>query len=145
MTAGRLRLTASTRVADEIAVFVRSLAARGGLAERQAYRLRLAADEITTNIAAHGYRGAGGVVEIEGDVDDELVWLRIEDDARPFDPRGHDPRQVLHTDPTARQEGGLGLFLALSGLDDFGYEYADGRNRNTLIMRRSGHDGRRCE
>ncbi|MGH4021826.1 MAG: ATP-binding protein [Pseudonocardiaceae bacterium] len=145
MTAGRLRLTGSACAADEIAVFVRSLAARGGLAERQAYRLRLAADEITTNIAAHGYYGAEGVVEIEGDVDEELVWLRIEDEARPFDPRSHDPRPVLHADLTARQEGGLGLFLALSGLDDFGYEYADGRNRNTLIMRRSRNDGWRRE
>lgn len=136
MTADQLRLTCSPCAADQVAAFVRSLATRGGLTDRQAYWLRLATDEITTNIAVHGYCGAGGLMAIEGGVENDTVWLRVEDEARPFDPRSHDPRTVLHSCPATRQEGGLGLFLALNGLDDFTYEYAHGRNRNTLIMHR---------
>jgi anti-sigma regulatory factor (Ser/Thr protein kinase) len=37
---------------------------------------------------------------------------------------------------TGGREGGFGLFLALTGLDEFRYEYADGCNRNTLIILR---------
>lgn len=136
MTAGQLRLTCSPCAADQVVVFVRSLATRGGLTDRQAYRLRLAVDEITTNIAVHGYRSAGGLLEIEGGIENDTVWLRIEDEAHPFDPRSHDQQVVLRSCPTKRPEGGLGLFLALSGLDDFSYDYAHGRNRNTLIMNR---------
>lgn len=149
MTTRQLRLTYSLCANNQVAGFVRSLATLGGLTDRQAYRLRLAADEITTNIAVHGYHGADGPMEIEGGVEDDTVWLRIEDEARPFDPRGHDPRAMLQSGLDTRQEGGLGLFLALSGLDDFAYDYAHGRNRNTLIMHRPvpggcpGNAGRR--
>lgn len=142
MTNGQLRLTCSPCSADQVAVFVRSLATRGGLTDRQAYWLRLAADEITTNIAVHGYSGAAGLLELEGGVEDDTVWLRIEDEAHPFDPRSHDPRAVLQSCPAKREEGGLGLFLALNGLDDFTYDYVHGRNRNTLIMHRSASGGR---
>jgi anti-sigma regulatory factor (Ser/Thr protein kinase) len=33
-------------------------------------------------------------------------------------------------------EGGLGLYLALNGLDRLDHSYVDGRNVNTLVMRR---------
>ena len=35
------------------------------------------------------------------------------------------------------EAGGFGLLLALHKLDGFSYEYADGKNRNTLIMCRT--------
>jgi anti-sigma regulatory factor (Ser/Thr protein kinase) len=142
MTAHRLRLHDGRCAGDELADFVRSLSRQAGLDSRQAYRLRLAADEITTNIALHGYRGAGGVVEVEGGVDESGVWLRIEDTAPPFDPRTHDPGPRLLADPAGGTEGGFGLFLALRGLDHFAYDYVGGRNLNTLVVRRSAEGGK---
>jgi serine/threonine-protein kinase RsbW len=149
MASHRLRLTGGRCAGEELAEFVRSLARQAGLDSHQGYRLRLAADEITTNIALHGYRGEGGVVEIEGGVGENDVWLRIEDTAPPFDPRTHDPGPRLLSDLPEAPEGGLGLFLALQGLDHFDYDYAGGRNLNTLVVRRSvdcstpgGTDGR---
>jgi anti-sigma regulatory factor (Ser/Thr protein kinase) len=137
MTAHRLRLRDGRCAGEELAEFVRSLARQAGLDSRQVYRLRLAADEITTNIALHGYRGSGGLVEIEGGVDQGGVWLRIEDTAPPFDPRTHDPGPRLTADPAEGPEGGFGLFLALRGLDHFAYDYVGGRNLNTLVVRSS--------
>nr|WP_225955047.1 ATP-binding protein [Kibdelosporangium phytohabitans] len=122
-----------------VAGVVDTVAGMARLSRRQAYRLRLAADEITTNIAAHGYRGRQGVVDIEGGVDDDWAWLHIQDHAPPFDPRAHCPGGV----PEIVQEGGYGLLLAFNGIDHFAHDYFDGRNRNTLLVRRpaDAHDG----
>jgi serine/threonine-protein kinase RsbW len=123
---------AGRRLAD----FVGALAGTGGLDSRRSYWLRLAVDEITTNIGQHGYRGLGGLVEIEGAVEDDRVWVRIVDEAPPFDPHSHDPAPRLANGVAHEGEGGLGLYLALNGLDRLDHAYVDGRNVNTLVMLR---------
>ncbi|MEV5500762.1 ATP-binding protein [Nonomuraea fuscirosea] len=142
MLACRLRIDGQhASMAGVVADFVEVLAGEAGLDPRQTYWLRLATDEITTNIVQHGYRGAAGVVDIAGEVDQDEVRVRIEDDAPPFDPGGYDPEPRLSVPPHQRDEGGYGLLLAMGKVDEFHYEFADGRNRNTLIMRlRGGSD-----
>ncbi len=142
MPARRLQANSDADVPGLLAGFVAALAAQGGLSRAQAYRLRLAADEITTNIACHGYRGAAGVIDLDGYAADGRVWLRIEDDAPPFDPRGHHPDPRLSAAPPERPVGGLGLHLALTVVDEFRYEHVHGRNRNVLILH-SERGGRR--
>ena len=126
--------------AREIANLVDDLAGQGGLDSHDAYRLRLAADEITTNIAMHGYQGRRGLIEITGGLDQEWVWLRIEDEAPKFDPTTWE-KPYRPVDPVDGPVGGHGLFLALRSLDQFAYDYVDGRNRNLLRIRRSIPDG----
>ncbi len=75
----RFRLVGDYGMAVVVADLVDVVAGMGRLSRRQAYRLRLAADEITTNITAHGYRGRSGVVDIEGGVDDDWAWLHIQE------------------------------------------------------------------
>lgn len=137
----RLRLDADEAVSRPVADFVAALARHAGLTSRQAYRLRLAVDEVATNVTIHGYGDSGcGVVDLEGGIDAERVWVRVEDDAPAFDPRTHDPRPRLAEGLMRRErrtEGGLGLFLALSNVDEFAYDRVGGRNRNTLIIRRT--------
>jgi serine/threonine-protein kinase RsbW len=138
MIACRLRLDAEEDVSRLIADFVGALSRKAELTPRQAYRLRLAVDEITTNVALHGYRDAcQGVVDLEGGMDDERVWVRIEDDAPEFDPRSHDPEPRLSVPPARREAGGLGLYLALRNVDAFTYDRTGGRNRNTLFIMRT--------
>jgi serine/threonine-protein kinase RsbW len=120
----------------DVAGFVAALAARTGLGRQQTYRLRLAADEITTNVVVHGYRRRGGPILLKGGAGPTMVWVRVEDEAPPFDPRTHDPSARLATGPNGGATGGFGLFLALRCLDRFMYEYCDGRNRCTLWVRR---------
>ncbi|MFD1147088.1 ATP-binding protein [Saccharothrix hoggarensis] len=126
-------------VGPRVADLVRGLAECAELTRGQAYRLRLAADEIATNIVEHGY-GGRGVLVVCGGVDDDRVWVRTEDRAPPFDPRGHDASHVLATHPAERTAGGLGLHVAMAGLDEFHYERVDGRNRNTMVVCRAGRD-----
>jgi serine/threonine-protein kinase RsbW len=73
-------------------------------------------------------------------MDDEQVWVRIEDDAPAFDPRSHDPGPRLAVEPTRREAGGLGLYLALRNVDAFTYDRVGGRNRNTLFIVRTTPD-----
>ncbi|WP_407779906.1 ATP-binding protein [Actinophytocola sp.] len=146
MITQRLRTNAGD-LADRLADLVGQLAEDGGLCSRRAYRLRLAADEITTNIAVHGYRGRAGTVDVFGGVEPDRVWLRIEDCAPPFDPRNRVKPPSL-TDPMLCEVGGLGLYLAVSSVDELGYTREHGRNRTELVMRRTplledgGRDGR---
>lgn len=141
MIACRLRLEADEEVSRPIAAFIGELSRKAALTPRQAYRLRLAVDEIATNVALHGYRDARrGVVDLEGGIDDERVWVRIEDDAPAFDPRSHDPGPLLAVPPTRREAGGLGLYLALRNVDAFTYDRVGGRNRNTLFIVRTALD-----
>ncbi|HKN99012.1 MAG TPA: ATP-binding protein [Pseudonocardiaceae bacterium] len=136
----RLRASGPGAFTRDIANLVADLAREAGLAEHDAYRLRLAADEITTNIAMHGYRGRCGMVEISGGVEDDWVWLLVVDEAPPFDPTHWSPSPRRAGDPVDGPVGGHGLFLALRSLDGFTYEYVAGRNRNMLWLRRSTAD-----
>ncbi|MCK2220659.1 ATP-binding protein [Actinomadura sp. ATCC 31491] len=117
-----------------VADFVEALAEEAGLSPRRAYWLRLATDEITTNIVQHGYRGRPGVVELAGEIEHDRLRVSVEDDAPPFDPACYDPAPRLAPPPGQREEGGYGLLLAMGKVDEFRYEYAGGRNRNILIM-----------
>ncbi|WP_424529863.1 ATP-binding protein [Sphaerisporangium viridialbum] len=132
------RIPASLEALDEVAGYVHALAERAGLPATRAHRLRLAADELATNIVVHGYRNTKGELGVEGGVEEESVWLRFEDDAQPFDPR--DGLQTPEQDvPVAqRRIGGLGVYLALTALDGFTYERVAGRNISTLRIRRDG-------
>ncbi|MFC4589456.1 ATP-binding protein [Sphaerisporangium corydalis] len=132
------RIPASLEALDEVAGYVLALAERAGLPAPRAHRLRLAADELATNIVVHGYRETGGVLAVEGGVEDEAVWIRFEDEARPFDPRAGLQRPDQDIPVAQRRIGGLGVFLALTALDGFTYERVAGRNISTLRILRDG-------
>lgn len=149
MSPVHLALDGCSLPSREVAELVADMARRFGLDSSQAYRLRLAADEITTNIVLHGYRCSGGPIDVQGGADSERVWLLIEDEAPPFDPVARSTCRPLPPDDHCRaspygaaawdwsdaQAGGFGLFLARSSLDEFGYERVGGRNRYTLVVR----------
>lgn len=137
MITARLRIECTpTCPPGQVDKFVAELAEQAGLPPERSYWLRLAADEITTNISEHGYGPRGGQVVLSSGISSDRVWLRIEDEAPPFDPITYDPNPRLAAEPAARAPGGYGLLLARANLDGFVYEYVEGRNRNTLIMHR---------
>jgi anti-sigma B factor antagonist len=135
MSETHLTVEGTTTPAEAIAGFVAALGQDAGLPREKAYWLRLAVEEITTNIIEHGYQGPGPIW-LARRIEPACVSVRIEDVARAFDPRTHDRLAQLAVAPEERAAGGLGLFLALHKLDGFRYEYADGKNRSTLIMSR---------
>ncbi|MDI3418501.1 ATP-binding protein [Streptomyces luteolus] len=132
-----LRIPAELAVLDQVADFVLRLGHRAGLESNALYRLRLAADELATNIVMHGYRGATGEIAVDGGIDPDQVWVRFEDDAPAFDPREGMRAPALDVPLAEREIGGLGVYLAFTSVDCFAYELVAGRNVSTLVMRRS--------
>lgn len=140
MIAEQVRVHGLEQLGDTLAALVTRLAGLTGLPFGKAYRLRLAAEEIVTNVLMHGYGGRAGLIDIDAGYDAEWVWLLVEDEAPAFDPAAHDPTPRLSMDPVMAPLGGFGLFLALTSVDEVRHEYVRGRNRTVLRVRREAGD-----
>jgi anti-sigma regulatory factor (Ser/Thr protein kinase) len=123
---------------SEIGKFVYSAASEAGLDKKAAYKLRLAVDEIASNIIIHGYEEAGfsGDVVVLAKIDPETLTITLEDSSAPFDPRGKGRPDHIDRPVEERPIGGLGIFLTLESVDKFEYEYANNRNRNIFVVKR---------
>ncbi len=130
-----LTVPATLESLGTIAEYVMAAAASAGLDRRASYRLRLAVDEITTNIIVYGHANAGlqGVLELRADMDDKTLMISIEDSGVAYDPR---QAPVPDTDLPLEQRpiGGLGIYLAIRSVDEFLYEHVGDRNRTILKM-----------
>jgi serine/threonine-protein kinase RsbW len=136
----RLDLPAEADSLERVNGLVRALAREAGLPPEREYQLRLATEELFTNIVRHGYgpAAAGCRVGVEGDVTDDRVWVRLIDRAAPFDPvRAPDP-VGLDKPLEDREPGALGLYLVRHVADAASYEYVDGTNRTTVAVWRRG-------
>ena len=122
---------------ERVTTYVLTVGRAAGLDSQKMYRLRLAIDEIATNIVVHGYAEAG----IEGnlriwacDTAQQLI-VYIEDQGLSYD-----PHQFLETarrglPPQKRpSEAGFGIYLALSSVDHFHYETKEGCNRSIFVI-----------
>lgn len=133
----KLSVPASLDSLEEIGAYVVRAAAEAGLGPRAAYNLRLAVDEIATNIVSYGYGASGGNITLSGERSPESLTIVVEDSGIPFDPLAREPlaEEELTRPLEERKIGGLGIHLVLKGVDSFRYEYAEGRNRNIFEMK----------
>lgn len=122
----------------DIVEYVLTAAEMAQLDERAAYRLRLAVDEIATNIVAHGFTKTGqeGWLRITAVFTPTQLKIQLDDTAAPYDPTQCPQPATLHASPHDRHPGGLGIYLALGGVDNFRYERRNGWNRSTFIAQR---------
>ncbi len=134
----RLTVPGKLESLEAIGQFVLRAAGEAGLDKKAAYRLRLAVDEIATNIIVHGYEEAGrqGPVALWSELDEGELRVCLEDSALPFDPHAARTPAGLDRPLEEREIGGLGVFLALRGVDDLRYERAGDANRNTIVVHR---------
>ena len=136
-TVDPLTLPATLESLEPLVQYVLSAAAEAGLDRKASYRLRLAVDEIATNIITHGYADAhiAGDVVVNASVGDEQLVITLEDWAPPFDPRDQEA-EPDHIDKPSHERpiGGLGVYLAFQSVDGLEYEYRDNKNRNILTM-----------
>ncbi len=118
--------------------FAMSASERAGIDKKAASRLRLAVDEIATNIILYGYRDAGlsGDVVIEAEIDPVQLRVTLIDQGIAFDPMSHDMPDDLDDPLEDRGIGGLGIFLVIKNVDEFRYERANNSNYNHFIMKR---------
>ena len=105
-----------------------------GIDKPATYRLSLAVDEIASNIVMHGYDEAGkhGDITVRAEVDANVLRIQIEDTGATYDVSQYEDPANLHRSFSSRTEGGLGVYLAIQGVDRFNYETEDGRNRHTF-------------
>jgi serine/threonine-protein kinase RsbW len=118
-----------------IADYVMAAAASAGLDRRASYRLRLAVDEIATNIIVHGYANAEhqGMLEFRADIDDKALTIVIDDTGVTYDPR-QAPIPDINLPIEQRPVGGLGVYLAMRSVDEFLYEQLGDRSRTIFKM-----------
>src|SRR5438874_633297 len=100
--------------------YVVGAASEAGLNKSAAYKLRLAVDEIVTNIVVHGYAESGlsGDVRIDPQVSGTELRLIVEDTGVPFDPFSLAPPGDLDKPLEEREIGGLGVYLAIENVDE---------------------------
>jgi anti-sigma regulatory factor (Ser/Thr protein kinase) len=125
---------------SSIADFIREVSTTAGLDKKTFYNLRLAVDEIATNVILHGYQKAGvaGDIKLTADIEDDTLTILLEDTAPAYDPREThtEAQDALDETLEERPVGGLGIYLALKSVDQFRYERIHGRNRNFFVMNR---------
>jgi anti-sigma regulatory factor (Ser/Thr protein kinase) len=123
-----------------IADFVLAAATEIHLDKKAAYKLRLAVDEVATNIILHGYEEAGlaGTIQLSVTIDDQNLEIILEDQAIPYNPLQAESVEAeeLQRPLAERRMGGLGVFLAIEGVDQFRYERINERNRNIFTVNR---------
>ena len=119
--------------------YVTEACALANIDKRVGYRLRLAVDEIATNIINYGYERSqmSGEIEVSAHVHDDSLTIILEDTAVPFDPLLHPTPDNLDSPLERRDIGGLGVYLAIQGTDKFLYERIDDRNRNIFVVKRA--------
>lgn len=135
----KLTVPASLDSLKPIAEYVMKVAKMFGLDKKSMYKLRLAVDELATNIANYAYvDDTEGKKEIflESDISEEALVITIKDNGVPFDPTHKIESEIEVTkEPIEeRKIGGLGIFLAFDGVDDFSYQRVNEQNISVLTV-----------
>lgn len=130
----------SARLADIGALldFIDDFCEQAGINADDQFDLRLAIEEVATNVMMHGYgQRSPGPVEIAMCADTEQVTITISDRAAPFDPI-HAPEPDLSASAEERPIGGLGWHLVKQIVDSLVYRYDPTYgNTVTLVKRRT--------
>jgi sigma-B regulation protein RsbU (phosphoserine phosphatase) len=123
---------------EPIRDYVKNVAQRAGLEDSAVYKLCLSVDEIATNVVVHGYEEAGlsGDLTVCGDTDGDKLVVQLRDTGRSYDPTKHavPDAEVLSRPLNEREIGGLGIALALDGVDDLEYEATEHGNVHRFIV-----------
>jgi len=124
---------------EPIRKYVEATARSAGLDHKAVYKVCLAVDEIATNIVVHGYEEAGlqGDLKIGASVEDDNLVIQLEDQGKAYDPNLHliPDAGDLSAPFESRKIGGLGIFLALDGVDDIQYKTTGKANIHRFIIR----------
>lgn len=136
----KLTVSATIDSLKIITEFVVNLAKSANLDKKKIYKLRLAIDELATNIINYGYPeiNSQGEIVLESKITENFVEFKIIDQGIAFDPntKVESELQTIDIPLEERQIGGLGIFLAFDGVDELSYERINDQNINTLIIYR---------
>ncbi len=133
-----LHIPANLDFLDNVGHYVLKVAEQAGLPKKKAYRLRLAVDELATNIINYGYANVptdAGLV-INAILEPTQLKIILEDSGLAYDPRQREFDESILSKPIEeRPIGGLGIFLALKNVDEFTYQALENRNISCFVVK----------
>jgi anti-sigma regulatory factor (Ser/Thr protein kinase) len=116
------------RLADAVEAFGREQ----GFVEDDIHSVQLLLDEIVINIIKHGYKDdPGHPIDVTLTLAGKLLTIRVEDEARPFNPTTA-PAPNLDLPIEERPIGGLGVHIVKSLTDSMEYQRVGSRNILTM-------------
>ena len=127
----------ATQMADlaGLAAFIERACARAGAGAEAASDLRLATEEVFTNIMHHGYGDRPGPVTVRVEATPARMVVTLVDAAPDFDPDSV-PAPHIHADCAQREPGGLGWHLVRQVMDEVRREPGrQGGNVFTLVKK----------
>lgn len=121
---------------EQISSYIITAAKKANLDKKATYKLRLAVDEIATNIVIHGYEEAGiqGNIRCQAELKDKTLTIYLEDTGAEYDSTQKNQPDDLYKPLEERHIGGLGIYLAINGVDKYIYERLGNVNRNIFTV-----------
>ncbi len=121
---------------EQISSYVITAAKTANLDKKTTYKLRLAVDEIATNIVIHGYEEAGiqGNIGCQAELNNKTLTIYLEDTGAEYDSTQKNQPDDLYKPLEERHIGGLGIYLAINGVDKYIYERLGNVNRNIFTV-----------
>ena len=105
-----------------------------GLDNHKIFDVQLAVDEACTNIIEYGYANEVGTIDIACQRKGDEIIVVIKDRGKPFDPTSVQPPD-LNASLEERKTGGLGIYFMKTLMDEVRYEFKEGKNVLTMVVR----------
>jgi anti-sigma regulatory factor (Ser/Thr protein kinase) len=115
--------------------FTEEILTEAGFGKKKILEIQLAIEEAYMNIITHGYKEKKGSIHISSFAQDDHMVMILEDVGVRFDPTQID-EPALNEDLEERSVGGLGIHLIKSFVEELRYEFVDGKNALTLIIKK---------
>jgi anti-sigma regulatory factor (Ser/Thr protein kinase) len=134
-----LTLPAQLSSLKTIGQFIIAVCQEAGISSKRAYKLRLAVDELVTNIIVYGFANSTteSTLEINAEIEPVNLKITIADTGLPYDPRERVFDEAILSQPIEeRPIGGLGVFLSLQSVDEFSYQATEQKNITSLWLKR---------
>lgn len=124
----KLRIKNKLTDLADLEKFIKKIGQDNNFTAKLIFEINLVLDELITNTIQYGYNDNQlHKIEIEAEVMENIVCLKIIDDARKFDPL---QKKEVDTSLPLKEKivGGLGIFFVKQKVDDIRYEYKDYKN-----------------
>ena len=131
-----LQVPSSTENLALIREFVTTVGAQAGLVETEIAKLELAVDEACANVIEHAYgHDASKEVTVSANFDGDSITFEIVDTGRGFDPT-QIKQEELESLIAKRKDGGLGMRLIKTLMDEVQYEMVPGLKNELRMTKR---------